>query len=53
LPVVVHYCKILLSNTEKPRLKVFDKRVLKDISGSTGEEVRRDWRKLHCEELHE
>jgi hypothetical protein len=42
-----------VSNTEEPGLKVFEKRVLKEISGSTGEEVRGDWRKLHCEELHD
>jgi hypothetical protein len=39
--------KIRLSNTEESRLKVFEKRVLKEVSGSTGEEVREDWRKLH------
>jgi hypothetical protein len=33
-------------------LRVFQKRVLRRIFGPKREEVARDWRKLHNEELH-
>jgi hypothetical protein len=34
------------------RLRVFGNRVLRRIFGSKRDEVTRDWRKLHNEELH-
>jgi hypothetical protein len=35
------------------RLRVFENRVLKRISGPTGDEVTGEWRKRHLEELHD
>jgi hypothetical protein len=32
---------------------VFENRVLKNIFGPKRDEVTGDWRKLHCEELHD
>jgi hypothetical protein len=37
---------------EEHRLRVFENRVLRRIFGSKREEVARDWRRLHNEELH-
>jgi hypothetical protein len=37
---------------EYHRLRVFDSRVLRRIFGPKRDEVTRDWRKLHNEELH-
>jgi hypothetical protein len=37
---------------EEHRLRVFENRVLRRIFGRKAEEVRRDRRKLHNEELH-
>jgi hypothetical protein len=34
------------------RLKVFQKRVLRRIFGTKKDEIKRGWRKLHNEELH-
>jgi hypothetical protein len=34
------------------RLRVFENRVLRRIFGPKGDEVMRDWKKLHNEELH-
>jgi len=36
---------------EKPRLRVFEKRVLRRIFGPKWDEVTGEWRKLHNEEL--
>jgi hypothetical protein len=36
---------------EGHRLRVFDNRVLRSIFGPKREEVARDWRRLHKEEL--
>jgi len=36
---------------EERRLRVFENRVLRRISGPKNEEVTREWRKLHNEEL--
>jgi hypothetical protein len=41
-----------LTVREEHRLKVFENRVLRRISGPTGDEVTRSWRKLHNEKLH-
>jgi uncharacterized membrane protein len=38
---------------EEPRLRVFEKRVLKRIFGPKRDEVAEDWRKLHNEELND
>jgi hypothetical protein len=38
---------------EECRLRVFESRVLRRIFGSKRDEVRREWRKLHNEELIE
>jgi hypothetical protein len=37
---------------EKHRLKVFENRVLRKISGPKRDEATGGWRKLHNEELH-
>jgi hypothetical protein len=37
---------------EEHRLRVFENRVLRRISGSKRDEVAGGWRKLHNEELH-
>jgi hypothetical protein len=37
---------------EEHRLRVFQNRVLRRISGPKRDEVARGWRKLHNEELH-
>jgi len=38
---------------QQRRLRVFEKRVLRRIFGSRRDEVTRDWRKLHNEELND
>jgi hypothetical protein len=42
-----------LTLRDKRRLMVFDKRVLRRIFGSKRDEVTREWRKLHDEELND
>jgi hypothetical protein len=41
-----------LTLREEHRLRVFRYRVLRRIFGQKRDEVTGDWRKLHCEELH-
>jgi hypothetical protein len=41
-----------LTLREEHRLRVFENRVLRRIFGPKRDEVTRDWRKLHNEELH-
>jgi hypothetical protein len=41
-----------LTLREEHRLKVFENRVLRRISGPKRDEVTGGWRKLHNEELH-
>jgi hypothetical protein len=41
-----------LALREKHRLRVFENRVLRKLFGQKRDEVTRDWRKLHNEELH-
>jgi hypothetical protein len=41
-----------LTLREEHRLRVFENRVLKRIFGPKRDEVTRDWRKMHNEELH-
>jgi hypothetical protein len=43
---------VSLTPREEHRLRVFENRVLKQIFGSKRNEVTRDWRKLHIEELN-
>jgi hypothetical protein len=52
LPVVLYGCETWsLTLREEHRLKVFENRVLKRISGPKRDEVMGEWRKLHNEEL--
>ena len=41
----------MLTLREEPRLRVFENRVLRRISGTKRGEVKGEWRKLHNEEL--
>jgi hypothetical protein len=41
-----------LAIREAYRLRMFEKRVVRRISGPKREEVTEEWRKLHSEELH-
>jgi hypothetical protein len=42
-----------LTWSEEQRLRVFANRVLKEIFGSTRDKVRREWRRIHKEELYD
>jgi len=54
LPVVLYGCETwLLTLREERRLKVYEARVLRRIYGSKKDEVTREWRKLHKEELND
>ena len=51
MPVVLYVCETWsLTLSEERRLKVFENRVLR-ILGPNRDEVTREWRKLHNEEL--
>jgi hypothetical protein len=53
LPVVLFGCATWsLTFREERRVRVFENRVLRRISGSNREEVTVEWRKLHNEELN-
>jgi len=53
LPVVLYGCETWsLTSKEERRLRVFENRVLRRIFGPKRDEVTRDWRKLHNEELN-
>jgi hypothetical protein len=53
LPVVLYGCETWsLTLREEHRLRVFENRVLRRIFGLKRDEVTREWRKLHNEELH-
>jgi hypothetical protein len=53
LLVVLYGCETLsLTLREEHRLRVFENRKLRRISGPKRDEVIRGWRKLHNEELH-
>jgi hypothetical protein len=53
LPVVLYGCGTWsLTSREEHRLRVFENRVLRRISGPKSDEVTGGWRKLHNEELH-
>jgi hypothetical protein len=54
LPVVLYECGTWsLTISEEHRLRVFENRVMRWISGSKGDEVTGEWRKLHNEKLHD
>jgi len=54
LPVVLYGCETWsLTLWEERRLKVFENRVLSIIFGPKRDEVTREWRKLHNEELND
>jgi hypothetical protein len=54
LPVVLYGCETWsLTLREKHRLRVFENRVLRRIYGPKRNEVTREWRKLHNEELRD
>jgi hypothetical protein len=53
LPVVLYGCETWsLTLREEQRLRVFENRVLRRISGPMRDEVTGDWRKLHNGEVH-
>ena len=53
LPVVLYGCETWsLTLREERRLRVFENRVLRRIFGPKRDEVTREWRKLHNEELN-
>ena len=53
LPVVLYGCETWsLTLREQRRLRVFENRVLRRIFGPKRDEVTREWRKLHNEELN-
>ena len=54
LPVVVYGCETWsLTLREERRLRVFENMVLRRIFGPKRDEVTREWRKLHNEELND
>src|SRR5215469_7267990 len=54
LPVVLYGCEILsLILREEHRLRVFENRVLRRLFEPKRDEVTREWRKLHNEELND
>ena len=54
MPVVLHgYETWSLKLREERRLRVFENRVLRRIFGPKRDEVTREWRKLHNEELND
>jgi len=54
LPVVLCGCETWsLTLREERRLRIFENRVLRSIFGPKRDEVTREWRKLHNEELND
>jgi len=54
LPVVLYGCEAWsLESREERKLRVFEKMVLRRISGPRRDEVTGEWRRLHNEELNE
>jgi len=54
LPVVLYGCETwTMTLREERRLRVFENRVLKKIFGPKKDNVTREWRKLHNEELND
>ena len=53
-PVVLYGCETWsLTLREERRLRVFENRVLRRVFGPKRDEVTREWRKLHTEELND
>jgi hypothetical protein len=53
LPVVLYGCESWsLTSKDEHRLRVFENRVLRRISGPKRDKVMGEWRKLHSGELH-
>jgi hypothetical protein len=53
MPVVLYGCETWsLTLREERRLRVFENRVLSRIFGPKRDDVTREWRKLHNEELN-
>jgi len=54
LPVVLYGCETwLLTLREERKLRVFENMVLRRIFGSRRDEVMREWRRLHNDELND
>jgi len=54
LPVVLHGCETWsLTLREERKLRVFENRVLRRLFGPRRDEVTREWRRLHNEELND
>jgi len=54
LHVILYGCETpSLTLKEEYRLRVFENRVLRRIFGPKRDEVKREWRKLHNEELND
>jgi len=54
LPVVLYGCETWsLTLREERKLRVFENMVLRRIFGPSRDEVTRDWRRLHNEELND
>jgi len=54
LPVVLYWCETWsLTLREERRLRVFENRVLRRIFEPKRDEVTREWRKLHNEEIND
>jgi hypothetical protein len=54
LPAVLYGCETWsLTPWKERRLMVFDNRVLRRIFGAERDEVKREWRKLHNQELYD
>ena len=54
LLIVLYGCETwYLTLREEHRLRVFENRVLREVFWAKTDEVTREWRKLHNEELHD
>jgi len=54
LPVVLYVCETWsVTLRQERRLRVFENRVLRRVFGPKRDEVTREWRKLHNEELND
>ena len=54
MPVILDWCETWsLTLSEKRRLRMYENRVLRKIFGPNRDEVTREWRKLHDEELND
>ena len=54
MPVILRGCETWsVALREKHRMRVFDNRVLRKILGPKRDEVTREWRRLHNEEIND